>query len=68
MSFLTTMFEKRFRIVSNSSEYLSADILAQALLDYFTQASNRPDVSFGVIEEKGGLCNTAGSETKAASA
>jgi len=62
------MFEKRFRIVSNNGEYLTAAVIAQALLNYFTYASGRPDVTFGVIEEKKYPQDLPDSEIKIATA
>ncbi len=58
------MFEKRFRIVSNNGEYLTAEVIAQALLNYFTRASGRPDVTFGVIEVKNQSQDLPDPETK----
>ena len=44
------MVEKVFRIFSNSKEYLSADVIAMALLRQVTLNPNEPNVYFGVAE------------------
>jgi hypothetical protein len=46
------MFEKTFRIVSNSKKYLSREEIAQALLNYATQDIKEPNIFFGVMEYK----------------
>ncbi|MCM8823630.1 MAG: hypothetical protein NC822_03035 [Candidatus Omnitrophica bacterium] len=50
------MVEKIFKIVSNSDKYLTADIVAEALLKHITLNSSDPKVSFGVIEIKKNNC------------
>ncbi len=45
------MVEKCFRIFSNSKQHLSADLISEALLNYFTLNPAKDDVVFGVIEE-----------------
>jgi len=42
--------EKVFRIVSNSQEHLSPDIIAMALLKQITLNPKEPNVFFGVAE------------------
>ena len=42
--------EKVFRFMCNSKEYLSADIIAMALLKQITLNPKEPDVVFGVME------------------
>lgn len=51
------MVERVFRVVSNSKEHLSSDIIALALLKQITLNAKEPNVFFGVeelsqIEEK----------------
>lgn len=47
------MFEKCFKVVSNSRQHLTAELISEALLNYFTLDPTKPDVAFGVIEESG---------------
>lgn len=46
------MFEKTFKIVSNSKKYLSREEIAQALLNYTTQCIKEPNIFFGVVERE----------------
>ncbi len=46
------MFEKTFKVVSNSEKYLSREEIAQALLNYTIQIIKEPNVFFGVMEYK----------------
>ena len=44
------MFEKTFKILSNSDKYLNREEIAQALLNYATQCINEPNIFFGIVE------------------
>ncbi|MCF7877318.1 MAG: hypothetical protein K9L95_02355 [Candidatus Omnitrophica bacterium] len=46
------MVEKTFRIISNSKMHLTADLISEALLNYFTLDPTKSDVVFGVLEEE----------------
>ncbi|MCF7874486.1 MAG: hypothetical protein K9L87_03035 [Candidatus Omnitrophica bacterium] len=46
------MVEKTFKIISNSKMHLTADLISEALLNYFTLDPTKSDVVFGVLEEK----------------
>jgi len=46
------MVERVFRIMSNSEEYLRADIIAMALLKQITINPTEPDVVFGVMDAR----------------
>ena len=47
-----SMVEKTFRIISDSAHFLTADITAQALLQFVTLDSRKPDAVFAVVENK----------------
>jgi hypothetical protein len=46
------MVEKTFKIISNSKMHLTADLISEALLNYYTLDPTKSDVVFGVLEEK----------------
>lgn len=45
------MVEKTFKIVSNSETYLTAELISEALLNYFTLDPTKSDAVFGVVEK-----------------
>ena len=51
------MFEKTFKILSNSQEYLTQEEIAEALLNYCTLSRKEPTIFFGVIECKDNNAN-----------
>ncbi|MCF7870119.1 MAG: hypothetical protein K9L69_03085 [Candidatus Omnitrophica bacterium] len=46
------MVEKTFKIVSSSKAYLTAELISEALLNYFTLDPTKSDAVFGVAEEE----------------
>lgn len=44
------MIEKTFKIMSNSEEYLTESIIAQALLEHVTLNADQPQVFFAVVD------------------
>ncbi|MCF7873517.1 MAG: hypothetical protein K9L84_03150 [Candidatus Omnitrophica bacterium] len=46
------MVEKSFKVISNSETHLTAELISEALLNYFTLDPTKSDVVFGVVEEK----------------
>jgi hypothetical protein len=47
------MSTKVFRIISNSNDFLSADIIAEALLKQITLGVSKPNAFFAVMEDSG---------------
>lgn len=45
------MVDKTFKIVSNSKEHLTAELISEALLNYFTLDPTKADAIFGVVEQ-----------------
>ncbi len=45
------MVEKCFKIVSNSRRHLTAELISEALLNYFTLDPTKGDAVFGVIDQ-----------------
>ncbi|MBD3264935.1 MAG: hypothetical protein GF375_07510 [Candidatus Omnitrophica bacterium] len=45
------MFEKNFKIMSNSGDHLKVEIIEEALLAYMRKDMKRNDIVFGVIEK-----------------
>ncbi len=45
------MIEKTFKIVSNSAKHLTAELISEALLNYFTLDPTKADIAFGVVEQ-----------------
>lgn len=45
------MVEKTFKIVSNSKKHLTAELISEALLNYFTLDPTKADIAFGVVEQ-----------------
>lgn len=46
------MIEKTFKIISNSGKHLTAELISEALLNYYTLDPTKSDTVFGVLEEK----------------
>lgn len=46
------MVERTFRIVSNSEQMLTAEVISLALMENITLDPTKPDAAFAVIEQK----------------
>tara|TARA_B100000315_G_C14482111_1_gene543392 strand:- start:199 stop:390 length:192 start_codon:yes stop_codon:yes gene_type:complete len=52
------MIAKNFKIISNSCEYLTQEVISQALLEQITLSNKQKGVFFAVVE-----CNDSSADT-----